>query len=73
MHLNSFLIRCRLDGERPDVFVAQHVQTGEQFRSSDWAQVGDWIRQQNRHTLTTPETAEPCPPDANAGDDEESQ
>ncbi|MCX6594505.1 MAG: hypothetical protein NTZ56_23580 [Acidobacteria bacterium] len=73
MHLNSFLIRCWLDGERPDVFVAQHVRSGEQYRSSDWVEVGDWIRQKNRHSLTAPETAEPCLPGVTAGEDEEAQ
>ena len=70
MHLSSFLIRCRLEGGRADTFVAQHVQSGETFRSHDWGQVGDWVRSQSNKALEAaplsgvPEPREPEAEDA---------
>jgi hypothetical protein len=52
MHLNSFLIRCWRDGERAEIFIAQHVQSGDSFRSNDWAQIGEWVRLQSRLALS---------------------
>ncbi|MCX6597251.1 MAG: hypothetical protein NTV70_12890 [Acidobacteria bacterium] len=49
--MNSFLIRCWLDGGRADIFIAQHVRSGESFRSNDWAQIGEWVRSENHKAL----------------------
>lgn len=59
MHLNSFLIRCWQDGERADVFIAQHVQSGETFRSNDWILIGEWVRAQSRVTPSAVDGADP--------------
>ena len=58
---SSFLIRCWLkrDGSPPS-FVAEHVQSGEQFRAPDLAAICQWIAQTTEETAARPDP-EPDP------------
>jgi hypothetical protein len=52
---SSFLIRCWLkrEGEAPS-YVAEHVQSGAQFRSTELAPVCQWIARTNQQVAAQP-------------------
>lgn len=49
---SSFLIRCWLQEEAGVVtlktYQVQHVQSGAEFRSTDWGAVGAWMERENQ-------------------------
>lgn len=70
---SSFFIRCRMSpqpGESPVTsYYLQHVQTGAEFRSTDLAEINNWMTGQNARYVSSILEDTSIQPDRDANED----